>query len=423
MIKRFRVRMLMDVFLSFLRKDCVPALIVLVLLFSSGKSEGAACAAFPTPANTIVDVHAAAELAQAVSAANSAGGDRTIRVAPGTYTLNNMLVIDAPDITVCGATGNRDDIMLEGAGMSGAVTHIFLVRADRFTVADLTLGRVANHAIQVQGEHDADEILVHHVRIIDTGEQMLKVSYNTAAPSVTSDRGVVRCSLFEYTAGVGPQYYIGGVDAHGALDWEVRDNIFRFIRSPDASLAEHAIHFWGGSGNTLVERNVIVDCDRGIGFGLNTSTHSGGLIRNNMIYTTRDVGIGLESSPDTKVLNNTVYTENYANAIEYRWDATRNVVIRGNLTRGAIQLRNGASGTVGNNATDATSAFFVDYTAGDLHLSSASPDVVDQAPGMVEVTDDIDGQARPLGAAPDLGADEWSQTPAPPSAPLGLTVD
>lgn len=396
----------------------------LFLICSGGAGEGANCTALPNPGNVVVNVSTAAGLVQAVSAANSAGGNRTIRVAAGTYTLGTMLVITAPDITIRGATGNRDDVVLQGAGMSGGVAHVFLVQSDRFTIADLTLGRVANHGIQVQGEHDADDLLVHNVRVIDTGEQMLKVTYSTTAPDVRADRGIVRCSLFEYTAGIGPQYYIGGIDAHHAMDWEVRDSVFRSIRSPDASLAEHAIHFWSDSRNTVVERNIIVGCDRGIGFGLGSSTHTGGVIRNNMVYSTRDVGIGLESSAGTKVLNNTVYADNYSNAIEYRFAATQNVTIRANLTRGAIQLRNGAGGTVSDNYTSATADFFVNAADGNLRLKTAVPVLVDAAPVLAEVVDDIDGRFRPVGSAPDFGAHEWSGgiSVIEPSAPDALTV-
>lgn len=365
------------------------------------------CGALPAPTNAIYDVDTVPALVQAVQDANQNGGNRTIRVAAGTYNLGQTLLISQPNISIRGATGDRGDVALLGAGMSSNMPHIFLVRADRFTVADLTLGRVANHGIQIQGELDADDLLVHNVRFIDTGEQMLKGSFNPADTSVGSDRGVVRCSRFEYTAGIGPQFYIGGIDVHNGADREVRDNVFADIRSPDGNLAEHAIHFWSGSSNTLVERNVIVDCDRGIGFGLGDRGHNGGLIRNNMVYTTRDVGIGLESAQGTQVLNNSVYADNYGSAIEYRFGATSGVTIRGNLTRGSIWARDGASGIVSNNYTSAIAAFFVDYTNGNLRLASRRPEVVDQAPPLAQVVDDIDGRARPVGSASDLGAHEW----------------
>lgn len=154
-----------------------------------------------------------------------------------------------------------------------------------------------------------------------------------------ADNGKVQCSLFEYTAGVGPQFYIGGLDIHKGNDWIVRDNIFKNIASPSGSTAEHAIHFWKQCADNIIERNIIINCDRGIGFGLGNDVNNGnlgGIIRNNMIYNNglgifNDVGIGLEYSPNTKVYNNTIYIA-YQNAIEYRWGATTNVNIANNLT-------------------------------------------------------------------------------------------
>ena len=78
------------------------------------------------------------------------------------------------------------------------------------------------------------------------------------------------------------------------VNWIVRDNWFRNLRTPagQSGIAEHAIHFWKRCStrpqNIVVERNWIVNCDRGIGFGLVDAPggHHGGasVIRNNMVY-------------------------------------------------------------------------------------------------------------------------------------------
>lgn len=58
---------------------------------------------------------------------------------------------------------------------------------------------------------------------------------------------------------------------------------------------------------------------------------------------------------------------------------------------------------------------FVDPVALDFHLRAESP-AIDQG-SAVEVTEDIDGQARPNGTAPDLGFDEVIPTPTPSPTP------
>ena len=355
----------------------------------------------PASSGTLVTVSNVAELRNAVEQANQQG-NMTIQLEDGTYNLGDMLWISGSRITFRSRSGNRDGVVLRGQGMRGGVSHIFNVVGSDFTAADMTLGWVANHGIQIHS--DADDIVIHNVRFVDTGEQMLKVSYRSG-DSTSSDNGLVEWCLFDYPSGAGPQHYIGGIDAHQAHNWVIRHNTFRHIRSPGSGLAEHAIHFWSGSQKTLVEQNIIVNCDRGIGFGLGSRGHSGGVIRNNMIHTSRDVGIGLESANSAGVYHNTVFTENYSNSIEYRFPATQGVQIVNNLTNRAIVSRNGGSATLQNNVTSAQSSWFVNPTQGNLHLANSVPQVVDQGASS-GLSQDIDCDPRPSGGGYDIGADE-----------------
>jgi hypothetical protein len=367
------------------------------------------CRPWAPPSGETVSVSTAAELAAACTLANRQGGNLTILIADGAYPLSEMLHVTADHVTFRGQSGNRDAVVLRGDGMDGVVAHIFLVAGRSFAVADLTLGWVACHGIQIQGELDADHARIRNVRFVDTGEQMLKVS--VGGDGVSGDGGVVECCLFEYPAGIGPQYYIGGVDCHRGRDWIIRGNEFRHIRSPDDNLAEHAIHFWNGAQGTLVENNRIVNCDRGIGFGLGGSTHGGGLIRNNQVHTTRDVGIGLESATGAGVVHNSLFTEHYVNSIEYRFAATSGGLIANNLTNAAIAPRDGGTASLSGNFSAATAACFVNPTQGDLHLAGPFAAALDQAAPMTEAPADCDCQERPSGPAPDIGADEYAGTP------------
>lgn len=356
----------------------------------------------PAPTTATVTVSTAAELVNAVQQANNSG-NLTIFLEDGTYSLEQMLWISGNNVTFRSRSGNRDAVIIRGQGMYGGVSHIFNVPGDNFTLADMTIGWVANHGVQIHS--DSDNPVIHNVRFVDTGEQMLKVSFRSG-DSTSSENGLVEWCLFEYSAGVGPQYYIGGVDAHQAHNWIIRNNVFRHIRSPESALAEHAIHFWSESQDTLVEHNIIINCDRGIGFGMGNQGHIGGMIRNNMVHTTRDVGIGLENSSSTTVYNNSVFTENYMNSIEYRFAGTQGVSIINNLTNASVTSREGGTGNVATNVTNAQASWFANASNGDLHLATAEPTVVDQGQALAEVAQDIDCEMRPKGNGYDIGADE-----------------
>jgi len=357
------------------------------------------------------------QLETAISAANS-GGDSIILVADGDYELSNMLYITTDNVMVRSQSGNRDSVILKGQGLYGGVSHIFLIGGSHVTIQDMTLGWVANHAIQVRGEIAANFPVIRNLHIVDTFEQMVKISYDSASPN-RSTGGVMENCLLEYSAGIGPQWYIGGVDGHFTRNWIVRYNVFKNIGSPAGDIAEFAVHFWSDSEDTLVEGNQIIDCDRGIGLGMGTNRgHLRGVIRNNMIVHGNrnlefaDVGISLESCPGAQVYNNSIFFANdYPNAIEYRFVTTNNVLIVNNLCNKLIRSRDGASAVIANNLTNALSDWFVDPSMGNLHLMSAISSVIDEGtsgiPGLPTPFLDFDRQTRPLGAEFDIGADEY----------------
>ncbi|HUR31441.1 MAG TPA: T9SS type A sorting domain-containing protein [Saprospiraceae bacterium] len=361
----------------------------------------------------VVTVNSVSSFRNAINQANASGGNMTILIEDGTYQVSSSVsypYITANNLVIRSLSGNRDMVILHGGGMHDVSPNTedgLNVAGNNVIIADLTIKDVGNHGIQVSGHN----LRVHNVRIQNTYQQMLKGA--TSASSI--DSAVIQCSLFEYTSGVGPNYYIGGLDIHKGKDWIVRDNVFKNIISPAASTAEHAIHFWNNSANNTIERNLIINCDRGIGFGLGSSPNTGGLVRNNMIYNDgsglfNDVGIALESSPGTKVYNNTIYIQ-YENAIEYRFSATTAVDMINNLTNKLIRSRDGGQGNVSNNVTDAEASWFEDVSEGDLHLAFDVSGVVNQGVDLsTEVTDDFDQTSRPQGSAFDIGAHELIMT-------------
>lgn len=388
----------------------VPRLLLLMAMTCLSS----ACAT--TRQQPILHVQTAAGLERAVVTANRWGGNVTIELASGTYTLNRTLVVLASNVTIRGRTGAKTRVIVQGDGMSrtARVGNLIRVSGAHFKLSDMTLRRSRWHLIQIAGEDGAQSPVIRDCILENAYEQLLKVSSSPKRPWATSNGGIVENCLFEYTAGVGPEYYIGGIDAHGAKRWIVRDNVFRNIASPSHAVAEFAVHFWDGSANDLVERNLIINCDRGIGFGLGAKSNRGGIIRNNVIYHAAgvgrfaDTGIALASSPGSQVYNNTILLEStYPRAIEYRFPATRDVLIANNLTNRAIASRNGATGLVTHNVTDAVESWFVNAPAGNLRLAFPVPQVVAMGMRMPALTDDFSGRRRPSGVRPDIGAEEW----------------
>ena len=294
----------------------------------------------------------------------------TFLLQDGVYTLNQTLNIKNDHIRIASLSGNPLDVIIQGSQHKNTgIGNLFRVTGKHFTIDGVTLQNAKNHLIQIAGESDADFPVIRNSILQDGFQQLMKVSYdNDSKPELTSDFGLIENNIFRYTEGIGPNYYIGGIDIHAGNSWIIRNNKFNNIASPGRYIAEHAIHIWNNASNNLVENNVIEDCDRGIGFGLGQTTsienitysNRGGVIRNNMIihsdndHPFADTGIVLEDSAMTLIEDNKIWLgHDYPRAIEYRYPSTKGVVIRGNITNKRISSRDGGEAEVYDNITDA----------------------------------------------------------------------
>lgn len=416
---------------------------IIVLFFSSGAcgAEGA-CPALPAPAGATVTVGSVEQLYNAV---NTAASGTTILIMDGTYNLGSSgryLWIDTPGLTLRSASGDREAVVLDD-DYSGS--EIVTVAASNVTIADLTLKRAGTHPIHVVSTDDGDTLntLIYNVHIIDPGQQAIKINPHAARTHFT-DNGTVACSTIELTdAGrakvleINGSCYTGGVDGHRSRGWAIRDNIIKGFWC-ETGLSEHGVHFWTGSRDTLVERNTFIDNARAVGFGLGETVagrtyadnpcpsaqgfvgHYDGLIRNNFIFASRtelfvsqygvDGGIAFAQACGAQALHNTIaFTSPPFAAIEWRFENS-NVDLINNLTTHFLMDRGGSASLAGNLSLQPLS-LFEDGSKGNLHLDSGAGAAIDKAVAVASglCDDDFDGQTRPMGAAGDIGADEYDE--------------
>jgi hypothetical protein len=376
------------------------------------------------------------------SIVRGAAAGATIALADGTYRMTGgdeaarRIQITRPGITLRSASADAEAVILDGEYRT---EEMVTINASDVTIAELTLVHAVNHPIHVTGgpTEDVSNVRLTGLRIIDAGEQFVKVNSSGASPNTYADDGILECSLLELTREGRPQVepnpggcYTGGIDAHSAQGWVVRFNTFRGIYCEGSGLAEHAVHFWSASRDTLVERNTIIDCARGIGFGLGDGSgagadreyddqpspgvsgyvgHHGGVIRNNWLSISEgleyfDTGIELEQAHGARVLHNTLLHPATAFASIAPRFANTSVSLLNNLMV-SVRERDGATVESSHNSTAASAALFVDATAHDLRLLASATAAIDQGEAADDAGLDIDGKPHDQGA-PDLGAHE-----------------
>lgn len=393
----------------------------------------------PTGPTIVVSPSEAASLRGIVAGAASG---TTVLLEDGVWPMDqgdatSRLVFATPGVTLRSVSGNRDAVVLDGGYDTDELISIY---ASNVTIADLTLRRAWDHPIHVSGTSSAiTGVRLHNLHIVDPGEQAIKI--NPGSATGFADLGVVECSHIELTD-VGRGFvrnncYTGGIDGHQAWGWQVRRNRIEGFWC-GTGLSEHGIHFWTGSRDTVVEENVIVDCARGIGLGLGSSGagrtypdnpypgvgylgHIDGTVRNNFVAAARpelfasqygfDAGIALEQARGAIVAHNTVAsTVAPFSAIEWRFGNTL-VELANNLVTHNLRERDGnPQATLVGNITGASTEWFNDLAAGDLHLSGAALPPVGAGVPLAAGEADRDIDRQPRRSPPDVGADEVRDT-------------
>jgi hypothetical protein len=401
----------------------------------------------PTPGPNVIWVNSQTALQNAVSNLQSG---QTIVIRPGTYHLSSTLYIglngNITNVTIRGSTDKFNDVVLLGKGMDNAsygdvAMGISVWHAQNVTIADLSVGNVYFHPIEVKGDAGASAVMIYHVRLFNAGEQFIKV--DPPSSGIGARNSAVEYSLIEYTARPpttdhgGGTGYTNGIDIHDGRNWLLAHNLIRNLHTPDsdANLWNPAILIWNHSSNVTVDGNTIINCDRAIAFGLGPRSgghdNRGGIIRNNFIYqapglfsasraAASDGQILLWDSPSSQVLFNSILTDgNSTNSIQLRFTTT-GAVVKGNLADASIRTRDGATYTGSGNYLSATRSMFVNPSAGNLHLvvnRATLANVIDKVTALANDPTDWNGLARHTGSLTAIGADASRSASSRPAIP------
>ncbi len=374
----------------------------------------------PPPDGEIIHVSTADEL---LAACERVGPGGTILVADGHYKLPRVIVLAGKkNIALRSASGDPTKAILNGKGWASKAKGddiLHIARCDGVTIADLTFADCRSYGVKVEAENAPRDIHIYNCRFRDIGVRAIKGSAGQD-PSVRAVKGSVRFCHFENTRIPPADWLFGGdyiaaIDMMALDDWAFRDNVFRNIKGRNGG-GRAAIFIWVRSRRVVVERNLIVNCDRGVAFGnpgqstANLADQqpvyvSDGVIRNNFIAGGPDCGIELWYVDRIKVHNNSIWRpdRNWSRGIRIGAGTTRTEIIN-NLVHGEIRLEGGEA-QLRHNLSRRLDGYFVDPAAGDLRLTSEAVAAIDHGVSLPDLTDDIRG--RPRRGPADMGAWEF----------------
>ena len=374
------------------------------------------------PSGRIVRVSTVEEL---FTAAEKAKPGTTIVLADGEYPIHRPIVRrDRKNLTLRGASGDPSKVTLSGPGWDtarGDILHI--ANCEKITIADLSFADARSYGIKVEAENGPRDVHIYNCRFRNIGVRAIKGSAGQDE-SVRAVNGSVRFCHFENTKNPPADWIFGGdyisaIDMMALESWTFSDNYFRNVKGRRGG-ARAAIFIWVRSTDVVVERNIIVDCDRGIAFGnpgQSTANIEGqpltyvasSIIRNNCIFGGPDTGMELWHVDGIKVLHNTIWRpeRNWSRGIRVG-KGTRRTLIANNLVHGEI-TQEGGDANLRDNVVGRLENSFTDISSGNGALSVAAEKLLNGklADRLPEVPTDILGHQR----QPRTTVGAWEHAP------------
>lgn len=395
-----------------------------------------------------------ATITQLRAAIDDAQDNDTILLADGVYQTQSPMVLDGADnVTIRSASGDAAAVTLRGrsaftaGGSYDELDDILRIRnCDGVHIERLTFTEAHGYGIKLELDStgNPNDIHVAYCRFLNIGTRHIK---GTRDPNDSTKRirgGSIRHCSFENT--VTPPVsggwhadgnYVAAIDVMSIAGWTIEDNEFRGIQGRTGE-GRSAIFVWVDSEDLLIQRNRIVNCDRGITLGLSGDIPGwhvdGAIVRNNFIVvdslgsSTADSGIEAWTARGLRIYNNTIWR-----ADRWDWrgirliDRIEDVEIVNNLVRGQLTLDHAMplARNDHNVFADLDTAIFVSAATGDLRLTQAATSAINAGAVLTSVTDDFSG--IPRDSTPNIGASEYvgvvEDDIQPPSVPQGLVAN
>lgn len=361
------------------------------------------------------------DVQELVRALNQAEPGQTILVEDGHYMMPRYVQISADNVTLRGASGHRERVIIDGAE-SRHRELLGISACSGVTIADLTIQNIQCNGFKINSDTNVQKLTIYNCIIHNIWQRGIKgVKVPKASRETTRPRDCrIQYCLFyndrpkrlsDDPADIAKGNYVAGIDVMFAKDWIISDNVFVGIQGRTYE-GRGAVFIWHDSQDCVIERNIIIDCDVGLQLGnphrpSEIQYHCVRFIaRNNFITRAPEAGIVTVYTKDCKLLNNTIHDpESKLQRLLRTVFTNDGLLIANNLLSGpGIRNETESKTTFLNNLIKDVTDGFIDPEHGNLHLKSTAIEAIDKGIVRAEVVEDVDRQQRE--AKPDIGADE-----------------